>query len=60
MLYYNVKRMTAHHHHHHPQGHAHPPAPLAPSLLRLSASRRLSLAAVLVALVWAAVIWAIR
>jgi hypothetical protein len=46
------------HHHHHPD-HAHPSAALAPSLLRLSAAERLAGAAVLIALLWGAVWWAI-
>lgn len=46
------------HHHHHP-GHAHPPAAVTVSLLRLSAVQRLGLAAALIALVWLAVVWAI-
>jgi hypothetical protein len=45
------------HHHHHP-GHAHPSPHIAPSLLRLSAVQRLAAAAVLSALLWGAVIWA--
>ena len=42
-----------HHHHHHPPGHAHPPAAIAPSILRLSVLERLAVAAVLIALIWA-------
>jgi hypothetical protein len=49
-----------HHHHHHPHGHAHPSAAAAPSILRLSVTQRLSFMAVLIALVWAAVFWAMR
>ena len=52
--------MTEHHHHHHPHGHAHPAAAIGPSILRLSVAQRLAFAAVLTALVWAAVIWAMR
>jgi hypothetical protein len=52
--------MTEHHHHHHPHGHAHPPAAVGASILRLSVVQRLAFAAVLTALVWAAVIWAMR
>lgn len=52
--------MTEHHHHHHPQGHAHPPTTAGPSILRLSVFERLSFAAVLTALVWAAVFWAMH
>ena len=45
------------HHHHHP-GQAHPPATISPSILRLSAAERLAAVAVLIALIWGAVIWA--
>jgi len=48
------------HHHHHDPGHAHPPAGVAPSILRLSALERLGVAAGLIALLWAAVFWAMR
>jgi len=47
------------HRHHHP-GHAHPPAPVHPSILRLSAAQRLVLAAGLIALFWLAAFWATR
>lgn len=50
--------MSAPHHHHHPVGHAHPPAALRPSILRLSAGQRLAGAGMLTALIWAAVWWA--
>jgi hypothetical protein len=46
------------HHHHHP-GHAHPSPRVAPSLLRLSALQRVGVVAMLLALLWAAVIWAL-
>jgi hypothetical protein len=46
--------------HHHHAGAAHPSPALSPSLLRLSASKRLALAGVLIALIWAAVLWATR
>ena len=49
--------MTHPHPHHHP-GHAHPSAPVAASLLRLSAAQRLAGAAVVIALLWGAVLWA--
>jgi len=49
----------SHHHHHHPSGHAHPPAAIALSLLRLSAVERLAVVAVAIALLWGAVAWAI-
>jgi len=45
-------------HHHHDPGHAHPSPRVAASLLRLSAAERLALAAVLIALLWGAVAWA--
>jgi hypothetical protein len=52
--------MTDHHpHHHHHPGEAHPAAAVAPSLLRLSAIERLAGAAVVIALLWGAVFWAI-
>jgi hypothetical protein len=47
-----------HHHHHHPPGRAHPAAAITPSLLRLSAAERLAGAAVVIALLWGAVLWA--
>ena len=49
-------RMEPHHHHH--PGHAHPPATVSPSILRLSALERLAAVAVLIAALWGAVIWA--
>jgi hypothetical protein len=51
--------MSHHHHHHHDPDHAHPSAAVAPSLLRLSAAERLVGAAVVIALLWGAVFWAI-
>jgi hypothetical protein len=45
------------HHHHHP-GRAHPAATIAPSILRMAAVERLAAAAVLIAVIWAAVFWA--
>jgi hypothetical protein len=61
MLYYNSSEfvllagifMT---HHHHRGGAPHP----SPSLLRLSAPRRLAVAGVLIALIWAGFLWATR
>jgi hypothetical protein len=47
----------ASHHHHHP-GHGHPPATVSPSILRLSALERLAAVAVVVALMWGAMYWA--
>lgn len=52
--------MTEHHHHHHPHGHAHPPAAVAASILRLSVVERLAVVSVLIALIWAAVFWAMH
>jgi hypothetical protein len=46
--------------HHHHAGVPHPSPALSPSLLRLSAPKRLALAGVLIALIWAAVPWATR
>jgi hypothetical protein len=48
-----------HHHHHHP-GHAHPPAGVAPSILRLSVLQRLGFAGGLIAAIWAAAYWAMQ
>ncbi len=48
--------MDAHHHHH--PGHAHPPATVSPSILRLSAPERLAAVAVVVVVLWGAVFWA--
>jgi hypothetical protein len=52
--------MAVHQHHKHPPGQAHPAAPVAPSILRLSAAERLVAAAIVVAVLWAAVYWAMR
>jgi hypothetical protein len=46
--------MQAHAHDHH-----HGPVEIPPSLLRLSALQRIAIAALLSALLWGAVIWAI-
>ena len=46
--------------HHHHAGAPHPSAAISPSLLRLSAIQRLAIAGVLIALIWAAVLWAMR
>jgi hypothetical protein len=51
---------VASHHHHHHAGHSHPPASIAPSILRLSVGVRLLASAVLIAFLWAAVFWALR
>jgi hypothetical protein len=49
-----------HGHHHHDEGHAHPPASVRPSILRMSALERLAFAAALIALLWASAFWAMR
>jgi hypothetical protein len=71
MLYYNIdlpSRRSASrrpmptqlpHPHHHP-GWGHPPAAISPSILRMSVVERLAVTGALVALLWAAVIWAMR
>jgi hypothetical protein len=46
-------------HHSHAPGHAHPPAAVSPSILRLSAAERVAAVAVIVAVLWGAVLWAI-
>jgi hypothetical protein len=55
-----AQRVMAHSHHHHHPGEGHPPVAVAPSILRLSAAQRLAGAGVLIALLWAAVFWAMR
>jgi hypothetical protein len=52
--------MTEHHHHHHPPGEGHPPVTAGTSILRLSVFERLACVAALIALLWAAVFWAMR
>ena len=47
-----------HGHHHHDPGHAHPPAGVAPSILRLSALERLAAVAAVIVVLWGAVFWA--
>jgi len=47
-------------HHHHPEGATHPASAVAPSLLRMSAAQRLAIAGVLVALIWAVSLMAMR
>lgn len=46
------------HHHQHGPGEGHPPATIGPSILRMGALERLMAAAVVIALIWAGVIWA--
>jgi hypothetical protein len=45
-------------HHHHRLGEAHPSTSVSPSILRLSAAERLAAAVLLIALLWAAMHWA--
>lgn len=45
-------------HHHHAPGQPHQPASVSPSILRLSAVGRLGIAAVVIAVLWAAAAWA--
>lgn len=64
MLHYNITMSDHSHshepHHHHHVGHVHPPARVHVSILRQSALQRLAFAAGLIALVWLAVVWAMR
>jgi hypothetical protein len=48
------------HHHHHPPGQGHPPASISPSILRMSVVERLAIAAALIAVLWAAVLCAMK
>jgi len=52
--------MATHHHHHHGHdaGHAHPPATVHPSILRLSIIERLAAVAIVIVVLWGAVYWA--
>jgi hypothetical protein len=45
--------------HHHHAGHIHPAATVSPSLLRMSAAERMAGVAVIIAMLWAAVFWAL-
>jgi hypothetical protein len=56
-LHYNISAMSVTPHSHGDAPHA--PATVSLSILRLSAWERLAAAAVLIALLWAAVHWAI-
>jgi hypothetical protein len=47
-------------HHHHNGDAPHPSSAVTPSLLRLSAPQRIAVAGVLIALIWAAFLWAMR
>ncbi len=44
--------------HHHHGAEPHPSLTLAPSLLRLSAARRLAIATLVIAVIWAVALWA--
>jgi hypothetical protein len=46
------------HHHHHAPGEGHPPATIAPSILRMGVAERLVAAGVAIVVIWAAVFWA--
>jgi hypothetical protein len=46
--------------HHQHAGRPHPSPVISPSLLRLSAAKRLALAGMAIALIWAAALWATR
>ncbi len=54
MLYCNI--MTQHHH----AGHVHPSPTISPSLLRLSLPQRIGIAALVIALIWTAALWAMH
>jgi len=47
-----------HTHHHHPAGRGHPPAKVSPSILRMALVERLAAAAVIIAVIWGAVLLA--
>jgi len=49
-----------HPHHDHSPGQGHPPAAISPSILRMSVVERLAIAVGLIALVWGAVVWAMK
>jgi hypothetical protein len=61
MLQHNSKLSGAmsHHHHHHDHPHA-PQIQALPSLLRLSALQRVIMATAIAAVLWGAILWAIR
>jgi len=46
--------------HHHGHSHPHPQASVTPSILRMSVWGRLAAVAVVIALLWSAVLWAMR
>jgi hypothetical protein len=47
------------HGHHHAAEERHPPASIAPSILRMSAAERLAVVAVVIAALWGTVYWAL-
>jgi hypothetical protein len=47
-----------HPHHRHPEGGGHPAATIAPSILRMALTERLLVVALMVAVIWGAVLWA--
>jgi hypothetical protein len=50
----------AHPHRHHHPGAGHPPATVTPSMLRMSLAERLAISGVLIAVLWGAVLWAMK
>jgi hypothetical protein len=46
------------HPHHHPDGGRHPTAAIAPSILRMALTERLIIVAVMITVIWGAVLWA--
>jgi hypothetical protein len=49
---------THHLHHHHPADRGHPPAVIAPSLLRMALVGRLATVAGIIVVIWGTVLWA--
>lgn len=47
-----------HPHHHHPAGSGHPVAAIAPSILRMALVERVAAVAIVLAVIWGAVFWA--
>jgi hypothetical protein len=60
LLYYNISMSDHLSHHHHHAGHAHPPATVHPSILRMSVLERLAASVAVIALIWLAAYWAMR
>jgi len=54
-----IPRHEHHHRHHHAARGAHPPATVSPSILRMTLGERLVVVVVIIAVIWAAVFWAI-